>query len=70
MFDSYLRNFFQYKKDMDDQNKRDQNKKVIHCIFSPTVRGVVAQANELNIQKEDIVGTFVHQGQVYMIYYK
>lgn len=55
---------------MDDQNKRNQNKKVIHCIFSPTVRGVITQANELNIQKEDIVGTFVHQGQVYMIYYK
>lgn len=40
------------------------------CIVGQTVRNIVAQANELNIPREDIVSMFVWGGQVYLVFYK
>lgn len=43
--------------------------KIITCIFSSSIRGVIKQANELNIEREDIVSMFTLGGQVYLVYY-
>lgn len=44
--------------------------KVMTCIVGQTVRNIVAQANELEIQKEDIVSMFALGGQIYLVFYK
>lgn len=44
--------------------------KVMTCIVGQTVRNIVAQANELNIPREDIINMFPLGGQIYLIYYK
>lgn len=35
-----------------------------------TVRDIVAQANELEITREDIVNMFALGGQIYLVFYK
>lgn len=47
-----------------------ENKKLIQCIFGSSVRNVIKQANELEIQREDIIQMFILGGQVYLVYYK
>lgn len=44
--------------------------KVMTCIVGQTVRNIVAQANELEIPREDIVGMFALGGQIYLVFYK
>ena len=44
--------------------------KIMVCIVGPTVRNIIEQANQLGIQKEDIVSMFALGGQIYLIYYK
>lgn len=48
----------------------EKEKRVLTCIVGPTVRSVIQQANELEIQKEDIISMFALGGQVYLCYYK
>lgn len=45
-------------------------KGLLQCIVGNTVRSVVSQANELEIQRGDIVQVFVLGGYVYLIYYR
>lgn len=47
-----------------------ENNKILHCIISPNIRGVIQQANELSIPREDIVNIFPLGEYVYLIYYK
>ncbi len=47
-----------------------ENKKLIQCICESSVRNVIKQANELEIQREDIIQMFILGGQVYLVYYK
>jgi hypothetical protein len=44
--------------------------KMMLLITGVTMRSVVNQANELGVQKEDIVQLFHIAGQIYLIYYK
>lgn len=40
------------------------------CITGDKVRDLVNQANELKIQREDIISMFVLGGQIYLVYYR
>lgn len=42
--------------------------KIIKTIATSTVRETVAIANDLKIQKEDILSIFPYRDQVYLIY--
>ena len=44
--------------------------KVMTCIVGQTVRNIVAQANELEIPREDIISIFTLGGQIYLVFYK
>lgn len=44
--------------------------KIMTCIAGQTVRNIVAQANELEIPREDIVSMFALGGQIYLVFYK
>jgi hypothetical protein len=44
--------------------------KMMLLITGVTMRSVVNQANELGVQKEDIVQLCHIAGQIYLIYYK
>lgn len=44
--------------------------KVMTCIVGQTVRNIVAQANELEIPREDVIGMFALGGQIYLVFYK
>lgn len=44
--------------------------KMMMLITGVTMRSIVSQANELGVQKEDIVQLFHMSGQIYLIYYK
>ena len=44
--------------------------KVMTCIVGQTVRNIVAQANELEIPREDIINMFALGGQIYLVFYK
>ena len=44
--------------------------KVMACIVGQTVRNIVAQANELEIPREDIINMFALGGQIYLVFYK
>lgn len=44
--------------------------KVMACIVGQTVRNIVAQANELEIPREDIISMFALGGQIYLVFYK
>lgn len=44
--------------------------KIMTCIVGQTVRNIVAQANELEIPREDIVSMFALGAQVYLVFYK
>lgn len=44
--------------------------KILACITDSTVRALINKANELGLQKSDIVNMFPLGGQIYMIYYK
>lgn len=45
-------------------------KKLMTCITGSTVRDIVSKANELEINREDIVNMFVLGGQIYLVFYK
>ena len=47
-----------------------RNSKTMVCIVGSTVRNVIEQANQLEIQREDVVNIFALGGQIYLIYYK
>lgn len=44
--------------------------KIMTCIVGQTVRNIVAQANELEIPREDIISMFALGGQIYLVFYK
>ena len=44
--------------------------KVMTCIVGQTVRGIISQANELGIQREDIVNMLTLGEQIYLVFYK
>lgn len=44
--------------------------KVMTCIVGQTVRNIVAQANKLEIPREDIISMFALGGQIYLVFYK
>lgn len=48
----------------------DEKNKVMTCIVGQTIRGIINQANELGISKEDIVSMLTASGQIYLVYYK
>lgn len=48
----------------------EKEDKVIQCVVGQTVRSVLSQANELKIQKGEIIDMFVHDRQVYLVYYR
>lgn len=52
-----------------EENMKGENKMML-LITGATMRSVVNQANELGVQKEDIVQLFHMAGQIYLIYYK
>lgn len=52
------------------EKETKEGKRLLQCIVGNTVRSVVSQANELEIQREDIVQMFVLGGYVYLIYYR
>lgn len=43
--------------------------RLMYAIYAPTIRGIVEQANELGIQKEDIVSILENEGQYVLTYY-
>lgn len=47
-----------------------EERKMMLLITGSTMRSIVNQANEIGIQKEDIVELFHMAGQIYLIYYK
>lgn len=47
-----------------------EENKMMTLITGVTMRSVVSKANELGVQKEDIVQLFHMAGQIYLIYYK
>lgn len=46
------------------------NAKIMTCIVGQTVRNIIAQANELEIPREDVVSMFTLGGQIYLVFYK
>lgn len=48
----------------------EKEKKLITCIIGSTVREVIKQAQELEIEREDVVNMFPLGGQIYLIFYK
>ena len=48
---------------------REKNK-VMTCIVGQTIRGVISQANELEIQREDIVNMLTLGERIYLVFYK
>ena len=48
----------------------DEKNKVMTCIVGQTVRGVISQANELGIQREDIVNMLTLGERIYLVFYK
>ena len=47
-----------------------KDNKIMACIVGQTVRGIITQANELEIPKEDVIGIFALGGRIYLVYYK
>lgn len=47
-----------------------EKNKVMTCIVGQTVRGVISQANELGIQREDIVNMLTLGERIYLVFYK
>lgn len=43
--------------------------KLMYAIYAPTIRGIVEQANEIGIQREDIVSLLENEGQYVLVYY-
>lgn len=41
----------------------------MYAIYAPTIRSIVEQANEIGIQREDIVSILENEGQYVLIYY-
>lgn len=52
------------------EKETKESKGLLQCIVGNTVRSIVSQANELEIQREDIVQMFVLGGYVYLVYYR
>lgn len=47
-----------------------EEKTLITCIIGSTVREIIKQAQELEIEREDIVNIFSLGGQIYLVFYK
>ena len=47
-----------------------EKNKVMTCIVGQTVRGIISQANELGIQREDIVNMLTLGERIYLVFYK
>lgn len=47
-----------------------EKNKVMTCIVGQTIRGVISQANELGIQREDIVNMLTLGERIYLVFYK
>ena len=51
-------------------NNMEKEKTLITCIIGSTVREVIKQAQELEINREDIVNMFSLGEQIYLVFYK
>ena len=47
-----------------------EKNKVMTCIVGQTIRGIISQANELGIQREDIVNMLALGERIYLVFYK
>lgn len=47
-----------------------EKNKVMTCIVGQTIRGIISQANELGIQREDIVNMLTLGERIYLVFYK
>ena len=47
-----------------------EKNKVMTCIVGQTIRGIISQANELGIQREDIVNMLTLRERIYLVFYK
>lgn len=47
----------------------DKNTKVMYAIYGDTIREIVRQSNELDIQREEIVSLIKDGGQFILTYY-
>lgn len=47
----------------------EEETNIMKLITGPTMRSIVNQANELGIQKEDIISINIISGQIYLTYY-
>lgn len=43
--------------------------KILTCIVADTMRNIIKQANELSIEREDIVSITTLHNQIYLMYY-
>lgn len=50
--------------------EENKQKTLIHCIIGSNVRDIVKQANELKLDKNNIISMFVLRDQVYLTYYR
>ena len=46
-----------------------EKNKVMTCIVGQTIRGIISQANELGIQREDIVNMLTLGERIYLVFY-
>lgn len=47
----------------------EEKVKLMYAIYAPTIRGIVEQANEIGIQRDDIVSLLENEGQYVLTYY-
>lgn len=47
-----------------------EKNKVMTCIVGQTIREIISQANELGIQREDIVNMLTLGERIYLVFYK
>lgn len=48
---------------------RKDKTKLMYAIYAPTIRGIVEQANEIGVQREDIVSLLEKEGEYVLTYY-
>lgn len=46
-----------------------KNGKIMHCTSANTIRELVEYANEIGIQREDIVSLLERRNKIYLVYY-
>lgn len=49
--------------------EKETRTRLMYAIYAPTIRGIVEQANEIGIQREDIVSLLENEGQYVLTYY-